>query len=175
MSEKQGVHLRADDVQESFKLGFEGVKHLTTLNAGSFVLTATFLKDIFPKKQDGSLALDPFDEFLIGISFVFFAASLTLSAFSLWGLATLLRSRRLYQEKTLRFRLYIGLPAFFFVSGLSCFGTTVLITVLELSQAAALILYVLLGVLVVGSAGYIVRRTLKVGRETPITYIIDYS
>jgi hypothetical protein len=173
MSDKQVVHLRVEDVQESFKHGFEGVKHFTTLNAGSFVLIATFLKDIFPKR-DGRLALDPFDEFLIGTSFVFFAASLALSAFSLWGLAVLLRSRKSFQEKTLRFRLYIGLPAFFFVSGLSCFGTTVLITVLELSQVAALFLYALLGMLVVGGAGYIVKRILKPGSEKPITYIIDY-
>jgi hypothetical protein len=42
--------VHADDVRESFKLGFEAVKHLTTLSAGSLVLIATFLKDIFPPR-----------------------------------------------------------------------------------------------------------------------------
>ena len=175
MSDRQGVHLRAEDVQESFKQGFEGVKHLTTLNAGSFVLIATFLKDIFPKQKDGGLAVDPFDQILIGLSFLFFALSLAFSAFSLWGLASLLRSTKLYQEKTRRFRLYIGLPAFFFVSGLSCFGTTVLINVLELPQEAALWLRVILCVLVIVGASYIGYRFYTAGKKKPITYIIDYS
>jgi hypothetical protein len=174
MSNNQIVRVRAEDVQESFKQGFEGVKHLTTLNAGSFVLIATFLKDIFPK-QDGRLALDRFDVFLIGTSFVFFAASLAFSTFSLWALAVLLRSIRPYQQKTLRFRWYIGIPAYFFVSGLSCFGTTVLISVLELSQAAALFLYALLAMLVVGGGVYIAVRLRGASRKRPITYIIDYS
>ena len=106
MSDRQVDLLREENVQESFKLGFDGVKHLATLNAGSFVIIATFLKDIFPK-QDGRLALDLFDKFLIGASFVFFAASLAFSAFSLWGFAVLLRSESPLEEKIVRFRLYI--------------------------------------------------------------------
>jgi hypothetical protein len=50
MSDRQVVRLREEDVQDSFKLGFDGVKHLATLNAGSFVILATFLNDIFPKR-----------------------------------------------------------------------------------------------------------------------------
>ena len=173
MSDEQVVYLRAEDVQESFKQGFEGVKHLTTLNAGSFVLIATFLKDIFPKKSDGSLNVAPFDQILIGASFLFFALSLAFSAFSLWGLATLLRSRKDFRKKTLLFRWYIGLPAFFFVSGLSCFGTPVLINVLELPQEAAWFLYVLLSVLVVAGAIEVVRRIFKAGRKTSTKYIIE--
>jgi hypothetical protein len=36
---------------KSLKQGFELAKHLTTLNAGSIVLIATFLKDIFPNEN----------------------------------------------------------------------------------------------------------------------------
>jgi hypothetical protein len=72
----------------------------------------------------------------------------------------------------MRFRLYIGLPAYFFVSGLSCFGTTVLITVLGVGLAAALFLYALLGMLVGGGAVYIVGRIFKAGSEKPISYVI---
>jgi hypothetical protein len=93
------VKLNPEDVRESFKLAFEGVKHLTTLSAGSFVLIATFLKDIFPKGQDNTLALPLGDKVLVSASFLFFALSLVFSAFSLWNLATIVRSRREFHEK----------------------------------------------------------------------------
>ncbi len=36
---------------KSLKQGFQLAKQLTTLNAGSIVLIATFLKDIFPNEN----------------------------------------------------------------------------------------------------------------------------
>jgi hypothetical protein len=115
--------VHADDVREGLKLAFEAVKHLTTLNAGSFVLLATFLKDIF----HGELARG--DKILVGSAFLCFAASLVFSAFSMWRLATLMRSRREYETKKTKIRWNIANPSGFYVLGLLFFGTAVLANV----------------------------------------------
>ena len=123
--------VHADDVRESFKLGFEAVKHLTTLSAGSFVLIATFLDGIFPNQ------LAEGDKWLVALSFLFFAISLVISVYSLWRLATMVRSRRPYERKKPKIRGYIAIPSLFYVFGLSFFGTAVLANVLFGGDAEA--------------------------------------
>jgi hypothetical protein len=115
--------VHADDVRESFKLGFEAVKHLTTLSAGSFVLIATFLDRIFPNR----LVKD--DKVLIALSFLCFAVSLVISVYSLWRLATMVRSRRSYERKKPKIRFNIVAPSLCYVFGLGFFGTAVLANV----------------------------------------------
>jgi hypothetical protein len=117
--------VHADDVRESFKLGFEAVKHLTTLSASSFVVIATFLKDIFPKPNK----LVTEDKVLIALAFLCFAISLVISVYSLWRLATMVRSRRPYERKKPKIRSYIAAPSLLYVFGLSFFGTAVLANV----------------------------------------------
>jgi hypothetical protein len=117
--------VHADDIRESFKLAFESVKHLTTLSAGSLALFATFLDRIFPSPKD----LDNEVKVLISISFASFILSLVLSAFSMWRIAGLVRSRRAYDKKKRRIRWNILLPSMCYIFGLSLFGTAVLLDV----------------------------------------------
>lgn len=49
--------------------------YLTTLNAGSIVLIATFLRDIFPKTEGGVLDVALYVKLLIAASFLFFGIS----------------------------------------------------------------------------------------------------
>jgi hypothetical protein len=112
--------VHADDVREGFKLAFEAVKNISTLSAGSLVLIATFLKDIF----DNELATG--DKVLVSLSFLCFAVSLVLAAFSMWRLSTLIRSRREYITKKRKIRWNIVYPSASYILGLSFFGTAVL-------------------------------------------------
>jgi hypothetical protein len=66
--------------KDGLNLGFESLKHLTTLNAGSIVLIATFLRDIFPHQI--SLGL----KFLVAGSFILFGLSLASAAFLIYFL-----------------------------------------------------------------------------------------
>jgi hypothetical protein len=72
--------LRAQSRWEETKLITDGLKHLTTLAAGAIVLLATFLKDIFPKKN-GALAVSGDLKMLIAMSFVLLGLSLLSSIF----------------------------------------------------------------------------------------------
>ncbi len=128
--------VHADDVRESLKLAFEAVKHLTTLSAGSFVLIATFLKDIFPKE------LARGDKILVGSAFLCFAVSLVFSAFSMWRLSTLMRSRREYPKKKRKIRWNIVNPSIFYILGLTFFGTAVLANVFYGGSGVQDVLYV---------------------------------
>jgi hypothetical protein len=118
--------VHADDIRESFKLAFESVKQLTTLSAASLALFATFLDRIFPTKPS---KLDNEIKVLIGVSFASFILSLVLSAFSMWRISGLVRSRRAYDKKKRRIRWNIVLPSMWYILGLSFFGTAVLLTV----------------------------------------------
>jgi hypothetical protein len=84
---------------------------------------ATFLKDIFPNR------LVTEDKVLIALSFLCFAISLVISVYSLWRLATMVRSRRPYERKKPKIRSYIAAPSLLYVFGLSFFGTAVLANV----------------------------------------------
>jgi hypothetical protein len=63
---------------------------------------------------------------LIALSFLCFAISLVISAYSLWRLATMVRSTRPYIRKKPKIRRYIVTPSLFYVYGLSFFGTAAL-------------------------------------------------
>jgi hypothetical protein len=126
------ARLHADDVRESYKLGFESVKQVTTLTAGSFLLSATFLNTIFPQNAVADLESD--EKILIGGAFLCFALSLVFSTFSMWRIAAMVRSRREYYRKKFKIGWNIVLPSFFYILGLSLFGTAVLSSVLNISD-----------------------------------------
>jgi hypothetical protein len=79
MDEREEYRVR-ETVTEIIKLSFDNLKHLTTLNAGSIVLIATFLKDIFPGVK-GTLDVGPGIKLLVTASFICFGASLALSVY----------------------------------------------------------------------------------------------
>jgi hypothetical protein len=80
MSNKSDHWEQAQYQMEEVKLITDGLKHLTTLAAGTTVLLATFLKDIFPQKK-GALAVSGDLKLLIAMSFVFLGISLVTSIF----------------------------------------------------------------------------------------------
>ena len=68
-----------------YRQGFEVVKQLTTLSAGSIVLIGTFIKDIFPRDaHTGALAVDSISKGLIISSFILFGLSLVASSVSMY-------------------------------------------------------------------------------------------
>jgi hypothetical protein len=71
-----------EDIQESIKLGFEAVKHLTTLSAGSTVLIGTFFTDIF-RNAEGELLIGKWGLAAVIISFLAFGASLIVAAIAM--------------------------------------------------------------------------------------------
>jgi hypothetical protein len=54
-------------------------KHMTTLGAGAVVLMATFMKDIFPKADDGSLSLPTAMSYMLGFSLLSFGLTVFVS------------------------------------------------------------------------------------------------
>jgi hypothetical protein len=83
----------APDLTEAIKLGFEAMKQLTTLNAGSIVVIGTFLSNIFPTDRQGTLTVPLYIKILIGLAFVGFGASLLLSTYVLILYRRMLESR----------------------------------------------------------------------------------
>jgi hypothetical protein len=142
--EKKVKTLKADNFNESIKLNFETVKHLATLAAGSFVVIATFLKDIFPKDGTQPTDLTPLLKLLVAATFLCFAISLIFSAWGLWGLAIMPRTGASINDKKKLQHLFVQIPAFFLITGLGTFGVAVLINLLELGTVANICLAVLL-------------------------------
>jgi hypothetical protein len=68
---------------ESVKMGYDATKQLTTLCSGSIVLIGTFLRDIFPTTEAGTLDVSPISKVAIACSLLFFGASLVNSAVSM--------------------------------------------------------------------------------------------
>jgi hypothetical protein len=96
-------HLRdpeVTDVQKSIELGFDTAKQLTTLSAGSSVLIATFLKDIF-SDDAGDLAISAFETLLVGTSFICFGLTLLMSVAAMWLFAVMRRMRAEYTSARL--------------------------------------------------------------------------
>jgi hypothetical protein len=62
---------------------FDTNKHLTTLSAGSTVLIATFMKDIFPELETGALNLTVFAKAVIFVAFVAFFLSTIASVLAM--------------------------------------------------------------------------------------------
>ena len=67
---------------------FEVGKHITTLSAGATVLIGTFMKDIFPKTETGSLNLSNFAKLILFVSIAALTASTIFAVIALlpkWG------------------------------------------------------------------------------------------
>jgi len=139
--EDGGVTQPPEDGEKGQVLAFEAFKHLTTLNAGSIVLIGTFLKDIFPKDNQGNLSVDTGSKLLIATSFLLFGLSLAASAYSMYWVATpnvpswwrdksmeLAYRSKVNYERMLSFLMPLAGTFFFF--GLVCFGVAVLANLL---------------------------------------------
>jgi hypothetical protein len=67
---------------------FEVAKHITTLSAGATVLIGTFMKDIFPKTETGSLNLSNSAKLMLFVSIAALTASTIFAVIALlprWG------------------------------------------------------------------------------------------
>jgi hypothetical protein len=133
-----------DAVRESLKSGFETVKQLTTLSAGSTVLLATFLKDIFP----GDLAnLTVRVKVVVVFAFSLLTLSPMTAISSLVGFSGMLRSRRLNNIESdepfgglrMRYRGFIAGPLFLYSVGLILFSFAVLDALLEFSPLVGMV------------------------------------
>jgi hypothetical protein len=103
-------------MSEQQTLGFEAIKQLTTLNAGSIVVIGTFLSNIFPTDKQGALTVPLYIKVLIGAAFVWFGASLILSVLAMI-------EYRFGSKAEPRFIL----PLTSFTGGIICFGAAVLL------------------------------------------------
>jgi hypothetical protein len=119
------------DVTQVITLGFEWMKQLTTLSAGSIVVIGTFLSNIFPTDKQGTLTVPGCTDLLIGAAFVSFGVSLIVSAFAMNTYRAVLefhlhgrRPQEIYGPIR---RLIIFLPQLFFPGGVICFGAAVLL------------------------------------------------
>jgi hypothetical protein len=119
------------DVAEVIKLGFEWMKQLTTLSAGSIVVIGTFLSNIFPTDNQGTLTIPWVIKLLIGAAFVGFGVSLIVSAKAMntyRGILELFLSGDRPEEiYSLATRITISLPLRSFTVGVICFGVAVLL------------------------------------------------
>lgn len=166
--DKKVISLKPSDITESIKLNFETVKHLTTLTAGSFVLTATFLKDIFPKNPALTLKLP------IAATFLCFSLALIFSAWGLWGLSIMPRTYDTINEKKKQQGKFVLIPAYFLVIGLACFGVAVLINLFNLGPVANVSLVILLAYSA-GVLGYLIYSEYQktVRRESDREYNVE--
>src|SRR3712207_1141808 len=111
-------------IRDSIKSAFETVKQVTTLSAGSTVLLATFLKDIFA----GAGGVETLADLTVRVkvmvvtAFLLFGLTLVFAMTSLGGLSGMLRSRLLSQDQIdsdemerirWKFRLFLVAPLFF--------------------------------------------------------------
>jgi hypothetical protein len=137
------------DLTESYKVAFETIKQLTTLNAGSIVVIGTFLTDIFPS-ENGRLNVGAGMKLLIALAFVSFGLSLVFSSYAMLHYSRRLRRLELWrtpsgrarirgeQERTLdhlygefvlstwpRLLIYVPFPTY--TAGLVCFGLAVVL------------------------------------------------
>jgi hypothetical protein len=119
------------DVAEVIKLGFEWMKQLTTLSAGSIVVIGTFLSNIFPTDNQGTLTIPLCIKLLIGLAFVGFGVSLIVSAKAMDTYRDIserfLRRERPEEIYNLATKLTISLPLPLFAGGVICFGVAVLL------------------------------------------------
>jgi hypothetical protein len=122
------------DVTEVLTLGFEWMKQLTTLSAGSIVVIGTFLSNIFPTDNQGTLTMPLGIKLLIGLAFVGFGVSLIVSAKAMDTYRGILerflrreRPEEIYSRAT---KITISLPLLFFTVGVICFGLAVLLNMI---------------------------------------------
>jgi hypothetical protein len=122
------------DVAEVIKLGFEWMKQITTLSAGSIVIIGTFLSNIFPTNNQGTLTIPWGIKLLIGVALVGFGVSLIGSAKAMDTYRDILerflrgeQSEEIYSRAT---KITISLPLLFFTVGVICFGIAVLLNMI---------------------------------------------
>jgi hypothetical protein len=112
--------------KEGLRLYFESAKHLTTLNAGSIVLIATFLKDIFPS-EGGSLTVGPWMKFLIGAAIVSFGISLLISVIDMSLIIGSVENQQALVETRSIETLVVVAPLVIFVLAVFLFGFAVVL------------------------------------------------
>jgi hypothetical protein len=119
------------DVTQVITLGFEWMKQLTTLSAGSIVVIGAFLSNIFSTDKQGTLTTPLLVKLLIGAAFVGFGVSLIVSAKAMNTyrgiLESYLHGGRPAEIYSLTTRLLIVLPLRSFTVGVICFGAAVLL------------------------------------------------
>jgi hypothetical protein len=128
------TEVKLTDYTEGIKLGFEAMKQLTTLNAGSIVVIGTFLSNIFPTDKQGTLTVPWYIKFFIGAAFVGFGVSLISSTLTmlrfrsnLENLISLARQGMTPPAAVTYWRKPLNVPLSSFNGGLICFGTAVLL------------------------------------------------
>ena len=87
-SEASGGTTVNEDTVRQVDAHFEVSKHITTLSAGATVLIGTFMKDIFPKTETGSLNLSNSAKLMLFVSIAALTASTIFAVIALlprWG------------------------------------------------------------------------------------------
>jgi hypothetical protein len=87
-SEAGGATTGNEDTIRQGDAHFEVGKHITTLSAGATVLIGTFMKDIFPKTETGSLNLSNSAKLMLFVSIAALTASTIFAVIALlprWG------------------------------------------------------------------------------------------
>ena len=92
-NEHPGGDTEASTSNNAINVLLDQFKHLTTLSTGSLVLIATFLKDIFPRSNNGDLTIGLGLKLLIAASFVLLGISLVSSVFFMVRSANQISSR----------------------------------------------------------------------------------
>jgi hypothetical protein len=91
-----------------------------SLSAGSSVLVATFLKDIFSDDK-GNLAISAFETTLIGTSFVCFGATLLASVLAMWLFGVMRRMLGPFKRQRVVYAVYGIVSTSTFVTGIGTF------------------------------------------------------
>jgi hypothetical protein len=122
---------------EIINIGFEAIKQLITLNAGSILIIGTFLSDIFPTNADGTLAGPRYMAYLVGAAFVNFGLSLIVAVLAMFVYQSALvlyveEEESFYENHVLRHISWVTIlgPFGFYAVGLICFGLAVLLNIL---------------------------------------------
>jgi hypothetical protein len=126
------IDVDLSDFAETVKLGFEAMKQIATLSAGSIVVIGTFLSNIFPADEQGALTVPWYTKLFIGAAFVVFGVSLFFSTRAMIRYNNALETFLTTFGQRVRFspparRNLINLPLVSFTVGLICFGIAVLL------------------------------------------------
>jgi hypothetical protein len=105
---------------------FEADKHLTTLNAGSIVVIATFLSDIFPS-EDGVLNAGSLITGLVGVAIILFGLSLLCSVAGMFFIISARENDKPLSETPIEELIATLAPLGLFFLALLAFGVAVLI------------------------------------------------
>jgi hypothetical protein len=115
-SEAGGGTTGNEDTLRQGDAHFEVGKHITTLSAGATVLIGTFMKDIFPKTETGSLNLSGSAKLML------FASVAALSASTIFAVIALLPR---WGNWSRNFPSAVYPSAVFFIAGTALFALVV--------------------------------------------------